>query len=114
MKKILASIQILALSILLTLPSLTAAQSLRNPTSFSGIADFIAGFLRAITLVALPIVALFVVYAGFKYVSARGKPDKLTEANKNFVNVLIGAALILGAWVLATLIGGTITQLVRG
>jgi len=45
-------------------------------------------------------------------VLARGNSSKLDEAKKNFVYVIIGALLILGAWVIATLIGGTVTQLV--
>ena len=84
---------------------------LQNPLRFPSIEKFIAGLLQAIVMIALPIITLFIVYAGFKYISARGKPDKLSESNKNFVYVVIGTILILSAWVLATLIGGTVTQL---
>lgn len=62
--------------------------------------------------VGLPIVALFLLIAGFKFVSARGNSSKLEEAKENFKFVIIGAALILGAWVIATLIGNTVTQIV--
>jgi Type IV secretion system pilin len=41
---------------------------------------------------------------------ARGKPEAIKEARKNFLYVILGAILILGAWVLATLIASTATQ----
>lgn len=87
---------------------------LENPLrpEFSSIPTFIAGALKVLVIVALPVVALFIVVAGFMYIKARGNPGKISEAHTNFVYVLIGALLILGAWVIATLIGGTVTQLV--
>lgn len=86
---------------------------LENPLNpaFSSIPGFIEGVLRAVIVVALPIVTLFIVVSGFMFVSARGNESKLTKAKENFKYVIIGAILILGAWVLATLIAGTVTQL---
>lgn len=99
----------------LTAPLLASAESkLDNPLKpeFGNIPAFIAGALKVLVMVALPVIALFIVVAGFMYIVARGNPGKISEAHKNFVYVLIGALLILGAWVIATLIGGTVTQLV--
>jgi hypothetical protein len=45
------------------------------------------------------------------YVAARGNAGKITEAHENFKYVIYGAILILGAWVIATIIGGTVTQI---
>ena len=87
--------------------------SLQNPLQYSGIAEFIAGALKVMVQVALPIISLFVVYSGFLFVSAQGNTEKLATARNNFFYVIIGAILILGAWVIATLIGGTVTQLTR-
>lgn len=85
-----------------------------NPlnSNFSTIPAFIAGALKVLVIVALPIITLFLVISGFMFVFARGNASKLEDAKKNFVYVIIGALLILGAWVIATLIGGTVTQLV--
>jgi hypothetical protein len=91
----------------------TGSQSFQNPTTGAGInniQDFIAAFLRAVVQISLPILTLFIVYAGFKFVFARGNPGRLDEAKKNFLYVILGAILILGAWVLATLISTTATQ----
>lgn len=99
------------------LPALAFAQGaggLQNPTNFPSIEKFIEGVLKAVVYLAIPVIALFMVYAGFKYVAARGNESKVSEAHKNFLYVVIGAILILGAWVFATLIGGTVSQLVSG
>ena len=88
-----------------------ADSTLQNPTSFTTIAQFIRGALDAVVAIGLPIISLFMVYAGFMYVKARGNPEQLSKAHQNFLYVIIGTILILGAWVLATLIGGTVSQL---
>jgi hypothetical protein len=86
-------------------------KGLQNPLKFDNINDFIAGTLRAIVMIAIPLITIFIVYAGFKFISARGNPGGLSEAKENFKWVILGAILILSAWVLATLIGGTVRQL---
>ncbi len=95
-------------------PLFASAQStgLQNPLHAQSIAEFIASALKVLVIVALPIITLFIVISGFMFVFARGNESKLTDAKKNFVYVIIGALLILGAWVIATLIGGTVSQLV--
>lgn len=89
-------------------------KGLCNPlnSSFSDIPKFLAGALKVLVVVALPFITLFVVISGFMFIKARGNPGELTKAKENFVYVIIGALLILGAWVIATLIGGTVSQLV--
>lgn len=88
--------------------------TLESPTIYKNIQDFIEAAVRAAVLVSLPVIALFIVYAGFKYVFARGNESKITEAHQNFLWVIIGAILILGAWVFATLIGATLGDFMRG
>lgn len=87
------------------------AATLPNPTGQANIQQFIATALKAIVQISLPIITFFVVYAGFLFVSARGNPNQLEKAKGNIPYVLIGAALILGAWVLATLLGNTVQQI---
>ncbi|MDB5238134.1 MAG: hypothetical protein JWM46_404 [Candidatus Kaiserbacteria bacterium] len=84
-----------------------------NP-SFSSIPNFIAGALRVMVQLALPILTLMIVYSGFLFVFARGNQEKLSTAKTNFMYVIIGSVLILGAWVIATLISGTVSQLTTG
>jgi len=84
-----------------------------NPT-FSSIPSFIAGALKVMVMVALPIISLAIVYSGFLFVAAQGNDEKLSKAKGNLLYVIIGSILILGAWVIATLIGGTVSQLTNG
>ena len=90
-----------------------AHAQLDNPlnSQFSSIPAFIAGALKALAMIALPIITLFLVISGFYFITAQGSQDKLQKAKLNFFYVIIGALLILGAWILATLIAGTVSQL---
>ena len=87
--------------------------ALKNPLNpnFSSIPAFIAGALKALALIALPIITLFFVISGFLFLTAQGNEEQLKKAKNNFLYVVIGALLILGAWIIATLIAGTVNQL---
>src|SRR5580692_2880238 len=76
----------------------TADNGLCNPLSsqFSSIPSFIAGALKVMVEIALPIIAVFIVISGFLFVAARGNSEKLSKARSNFMYVIIGALLILG------------------
>jgi len=65
-------------------PVVDAATGLENPlnSSFSTIPAFIAGALKVLVMVALPIITLFLVISGFMFVLARGNSSKLEEAKK--------------------------------
>lgn len=115
----LVSVAIVSVSTFLASASVAAAQAqseLHNPlnSQFSSIPNFIAGFLKVLVMVALPIISLMIVVAGFQFVLAQGNDEKLGKAKQNFLYVVLGATLILGAWVIATLIGGTVNQLTNG
>lgn len=83
-----------------------------NPTKFSDIPSFLAAFLKAIVQISMPILTLWIVYAGFLFVIARGNPTALGRAKRNLLYVLIGAFFVLGAWMLATLLGATVSNVV--
>jgi len=89
----------------------TAQGPLQNPLNFCSIPEFLAGALKALAMIALPIITLFLVISGFLFITAQGNPQQLEKAKKNFMYVIIGALLILGAWIIATLIAGTVNQL---
>lgn len=90
----------------------TSSGTFCNPLNSTGssIAGFIGEFLKAIVEVALPILTLFIVYSGFLFVYARGNEAELKRAKNNFLYVIIGAILILGAYELSTIISGTVKQ----
>ena len=52
-----------------------------------------------------------IIYTGFLFVTARGDVAKITTAKQAFLYVIIGAAIMLGAFVIKTAITGTVEQL---
>lgn len=77
------------------------------------IPTFIQALLKIVILVGIPIVTLAIIYSGFMFVQAQGNVEKLGTAKKNFVYTLIGAALLLGAFVISRAIQGTVDQIIR-
>ena len=52
---------------------------------------------KIILPVASVVVVMWIIYAGFKYVTAQGNQAKVTEAHQRLLWSLIGAGIILGA-----------------
>ncbi len=57
---------------------------------------------------------LYLIYAGFMFVTAKGDPGKLKKAKDGLLWGLVGAALILCAEVLAYGIGDTVKEVFKG
>ena len=90
-------------------------QTVQNPlggiNSFCGL---IKALLGAVIQIGIPIAVLFIVFAGFKFVLARGNAGKLEEARKNLMYTLIGIGIFLGAWLIAVVIANTVNSLGAG
>lgn len=86
---------------------------IENPLgdSVTDIPSFIEKILRFILMLAVPIVALAIIYTGFLFVTALGNSEKLKKAKQALVYTLIGAALLLGAFVIAEAIQGTVKEI---
>lgn len=85
---------------------------LTNPLGgVTTISQFVQLLLRAVVAIGIPIAIFFIVFAGFKFVVAQGNSEKLSEARRNFVHVVIGIAIFLGAWTLAMIIQSTLQQI---
>lgn len=86
-----------------------ATAQLTSPTP--GIASFEAFVLKILEIVVkigIPVATIFLVLAGFKFLTAQGDTTKLKEAKASFVWAVVGTAVLLGAWALATAIKGTV------
>lgn len=83
-----------------------------NPLgNISSVSQFIEALLKAVVKIGLPLAVLFVVLAGFKFISAQGNPEQLATARRNFIHVVIGIAIFIGAWALAQLILQTLKDI---
>ena len=86
---------------------------IKNPLG-NGIKDlpsFIEAILNIVLVIGVPLVTLAIIYTGFLFVQAQGNAEKLSEAKKAFVYVIIGATLLLGSFVIAKAIKGTVDEI---
>ncbi|MBU1046919.1 hypothetical protein KKH36_04050 [Patescibacteria group bacterium] len=116
MKKIINRVQYLFVLGLISLPFLSKAAggdalTLENPISTPTIQAFIAQILDVVVTIATPIAIFAIIYSGFLFVKAQGKPAELENAKKVLIGVLIGVMVILGAQILSGVVAGTIESL---
>ncbi len=73
--------------------------------------ELVAIIISAVVQVGVPVVALGIIYSGFLFVKAQGKPKEIQDAKEAFKWTVVGAAIVLGAFVVVQIIQGTIGQL---
>ncbi len=85
-----------------------------NPLGYNSLMEFLRRLLQLIAQIGLPVIVLFIVFIGFKFIAAQGKADELNKVRSLFFWAIIGALIVLGAEVLAIAIQATVTDLRRG
>ncbi|MBU1557798.1 pilin [Patescibacteria group bacterium] len=103
----------------LLLPSLASAEvvaggGIKNPIGVDSIQELIDAILQIVIAIGTPVAVLFLIYAGFKFVTAQGNPAKVGEAREYFMWTLVGIVILLGASLLSSVVSGTIDQLGSG
>ncbi len=81
-----------------------------DPNCEFDILEFLQKLFANLVKIAIPILVVFMIFSGFLFVEAQGNEEKLANARKNFLYVIIGGALIFGAWTIAMLLKGTVDQ----
>lgn len=84
---------------------------LKNPINAGSFDQVVRAFAQLLIKIGLPIAAIFIVWSGFLFVSARGDEKKLETAKSTFYWTVIGTALIVGAYAIATAIVNFAKQL---
>jgi len=79
--------------------------------NITSIPDFIKSILDIAIKVGIPVGTIFIIWAGFLFVTAQGDETKLRKAKSALFWASIGLAVLLGSWLIATAIVGTITQI---
>ena len=82
-----------------------------NPLHDNSIEQYVSDVLQLFVRLAIPVLAFFIVMSGFSFVLARGNPSALAKAKKNFLYVIIGTCLVLGAFTIAAMIRATVSQI---
>ncbi len=96
--------------------TLAPFSKLPNPLA-SGDNDLMSLILSILNNIVMPIAAvgvvIWIIWSGFLYVMAQGKPAEIQKANKNLLYSLIGAGILLGAEGIAQVLRATVQQLIK-
>lgn len=82
-----------------------------NPIRYDTFMEFIRAILEVVLRIGIPVAAIFIIYSGFLFIKAQGNEEKLSEAKRAITYTIIGTAILLGSWLLATGIQSTIDTL---
>jgi len=84
---------------------------LTNPLNAGSIPALVESIAALAAQIGIPIAAIFIIYSGVLFITARGSEEQLKKAKTNFMWAMIGTAILLGAWIIAKAISDTITGL---
>lgn len=83
--------------------------ALENPLSgISNVNDLLVALLNVLIVIATPIIVIFIILAGFKYVTAQGDTKQLEDARRALTYAIVGGVLIIGAVAIAEIIKNTV------
>ncbi|MES2135011.1 MAG: TrbC/VirB2 family protein [Patescibacteria group bacterium] len=120
MKKTFARVIPLALPFFLPLAVFAAgceggtAGGLCNPLGYDSLWTFLERILKLIVEIGFPVIVLYIVFIGFKFITASGKPEELAKVRSLFFWAIIGALVVLGAQALALAIQATVNDIQQG
>ena len=90
------------------------SENLENPLAFDSVAGFLTAILNAVITIAFPIIILFIVFIGFRFIAAQGKPEEITKVKTYLFWAIVGSLIVLGAQALSLAIQGTVQGLSSG
>lgn len=93
------------------LPVFSSAQYFTNPIQAKTLDGFLLQLLDVVILIGAIAIVFFLILAGFKYVTARGDEKQISSAHQTLTWTIVGAAVVLGARVIASAIKATVDQL---
>ena len=85
--------------------------TLQNPIQAESFTEVMRRVANIAALIGLPIVVIMFIWTGAQFVFAGGDEKKLTAAKQSFFWTIIGALLVLGAYVIAAAIENFARQL---
>lgn len=85
---------------------------IENPFKSNSIEGLLKAIVNELLIpIGSVVAAIMVIYAGFLFVTARGNPAQIETAKKALLYAVIGAAILLGAWVITNAISATVDKL---
>jgi len=93
------------------IPKVAYAESLQNPLRATNLRELLLNVAQILIEFGIPIAAIFIIYSGVMFVTARGNEQQIERAKKNIWWTIVGTAILVGVWVILRLIIGTIESL---
>ena len=85
-----------------------------NPINSGDLMSLITTLLRSVVMpIAAVLVVLYIIYAGFTFVTAQGKPGEIEKAKQRLLWSLIGAGILLGAVAISEVVERTVNTIIR-
>ncbi len=92
-------------------PSTGGSVKLLNPLAAKDISSFLLQIIDIILVFALPIIVLFIMYAGFTFVTAQGNSEQISKARTMLMWAIIGGVIVLGADIIVKVIQETVNSI---
>ena len=87
----------------------TGSGKITNPLQSQDIPEFLLKIIDVLLVFALPLIILYIMYAGYLFVTAAGNAEKVTGAKNALLWSVVGGVIVLGARLIISVIQGTIT-----
>ncbi|MDD3480924.1 MAG: pilin [Patescibacteria group bacterium] len=84
------------------------AQTVIPNKNYESIGDVIIAAINMLGFLFGGIVVLFIIYAGFLYMTAGGDPEKLTKAKKTLLWAIVGAIIVTASFLIVNFFSDTI------
>jgi len=86
-----------------------------NPIQFNTLQDLLYGIIQNVLIpIGTILVVVYLIYAGFLLVSARGDEKQVEKGKSALFNAVIGAFILLGAQAIALMIQATVKSIIGG
>lgn len=89
-------------------PAPGTTMELANPLKAKSIDAFILSIIEVIMVFLIPIIVLYIMYAGFLFVTARGNATQIADAKRALLYAIIGGVIVVGAKLIIDVIQGTV------
>ncbi len=83
---------------------MTPITDLINILKIDSVAELPVLLLDVLLVFAVPLIVLYIMYAGFLYVTARGNPGKIEKAHRALQWSIVGGFIVLVAHLISPLI----------
>jgi hypothetical protein len=92
------------------LPVVFSQSAFADSGSVTQVDNFIQGVIQAIAGFGGLVATLFIVVAGFTYITSTGNPERLEKAKKTLLHSGVGLAIIIGAFVISSIVTSIATK----